>query len=189
MRKFFLAASGVFAAIPGTAVIFKGVGAPPNYQYLFGGIIEAFGTLGLIVLFINKNKLRRTKTQKITKAAISLGILSFVSLIVYMAIFQHCVVSHPTHGTVYFPLWTDGRIARYVERTGGRWQALDEYGFYAIESAIREMTFLARPLTTAVLLFTYQTVFTSLTLAFSIIGFHKGHEITQTHIGDRSKRT
>lgn len=176
MKKLFLAASALFAAVPGLMVISKGVGTPPDYEYLFGGVIEAFGTLSLLILWVNKNKLKEITPSRITKLAITLGTISFLSLIIYIALFKFCVVSHPTHYTAYYPLWTSGEIAKYVERTGGRWAALDRYGIYPIESAIHKMPPYAIPVTTAVLLFLYQMIFTSLTIAFGLIGFHKGKD-------------
>ena len=174
MKKLFLAASGLFAAIPGIAVIGKGIGTPPNYEILFGGVIEAFGTLSLLVLWANRNKLKKIKTPRITKLVIRLGVLSFISLIIYIGLFKYCVISHPTHDTAYFPLWTSGELAKYVERTGGRWAALERYGIYPIESAIQKMPPYAIIITTALLLFMYQMIFTSLTVAFGLLGFHKG---------------
>ena len=82
MKKLFLAASGLFAAVPGLMIISKSIGTPPSYEHLFGGVIEAFGVLSLLILLVNKNKLKKVKPERITRLAIILGVTSFVSLII-----------------------------------------------------------------------------------------------------------
>ena len=80
MKKIFVAASAAFAAIPGVAVIASGLGTPPGsgYRWLFGGVIEAFGALALLILWINRSKLRRISKRRITRAAIILCGVCFI---------------------------------------------------------------------------------------------------------------
>jgi hypothetical protein len=177
MKKLFTGASGLFAATPGIAIILKGIGTPPGYNYLFGGVIEALGGLCIIILWVNKGKIKRLPIRKITRVAIILGLVSFASLILYIGLFKFCVISHPAHGTVYYPLWTSGRIAELVGRTGGRWEALDRYGITPIYNAISQMPAYAITITTALLLFVYQAIFTSLAIAFGLIGFRGGRDL------------
>jgi len=177
MKKLFLAASGLFSAIPGLTIIWKGIGTPPGYEFLFGGIIEAFGALALIILLVNKTKLKRLTSRRATKFAIVLGTSCFISLVIYMLLFNLCVVVHPTHGTVYYPIWSGGHLTELIQRTGSRYAALDRYGSYPLTKAIQEMPGHPLPLivTTALLLLVYQAVFTTLATAFGILGFHKGN--------------
>jgi len=178
MKKLFLAASGAFAAIPGLAVILKGIGAPPGYEYLFGGVIETFGSLSLIILWINRKKLRRRARSRITKAAIKLAVLSFACLVIYLWLFNWCVVTHPTHGTIYYPLWLSGHASEVVNAAGGRWKALAEYGNYALYKEIHQMPVYALIISTIVLLCVYQTIFTSLTIAFGLLGLYEEEPLT-----------
>jgi hypothetical protein len=177
MKKLFLAVSASFAAIPGFAVMWKGIGTPPDYSFLFGGVIEAFGSLALILLWMNRVKIKKAKSERIVRSAIILGVASFLSLVVYLALFNLCVVSHPTHHTVFFPLWTSGDLSKLVSNAGGRWAALDKFGHFGIYSAVNKMPFYALPVTSAVLLFFYQSVFATLAVAFGLVGFHKGRRV------------
>lgn len=179
MKKLFLTASGLFSAIPGLTIIWKGIGTPPGYEVLFGGIIEAFGALSLIILMVNKAKLKRLTSYKATKLAIVLSISCFLSLVIYMLLFNFCVVAHPTHGTVYYPMWTGGNLTELIQRTGSRYGALDRYGSYPVTKAIQQMPGHPLPLivTTALLLLVYQAIFTTLATAFGILGFHKGKNL------------
>jgi hypothetical protein len=83
-----------------------------------------------------------------------------------------CVVRHPTHGTVFFPLWTSGHLKDIVERTGSRYAALDRYGPFPITYSIRNMSSYPLPMIAAVasLLISYQAIFTTIAIAFAIIG-------------------
>ena len=58
MKAFFVSAAAVFAAVPGLGVIASGLGTPPGTEYrlLFGGVIEGFGALALIILWVNQKK-------------------------------------------------------------------------------------------------------------------------------------
>ncbi|HKO97013.1 MAG TPA: hypothetical protein VJU86_08480 [Pyrinomonadaceae bacterium] len=177
MKNFFLALSGSFAAIPGVAIMVKGIGTPPGYAFMFGGIIEAFGSLALILLWLHRDKIQRIKPRRITKVSIILASVSFLSLVLYIVLFKLCVVSHPTHHTVLFPLWTSGELAKLVSAAGGRWAALDEFGWFGVYGAVEKMPSYAVPVTVAALLVCYQSVFTTLTIAFGLPGFHQQKQI------------
>src|SRR5262245_52375170 len=139
MKKLFQASSALFSAIPGLTIIWKGIGTPPGHAILFGGVIEALGVFSLIVLLVNKRKLKRLAGRKVTKIAIILMGVCFVSIVVYIILLDFCVITHPTHGTAYFPLWTSGEIAAKVARAGGRYAALDRYGNYSVVDSINKM--------------------------------------------------
>jgi hypothetical protein len=174
VNKLFLALSAAFAAIPGVAVIASGLGTPPGtyYKWLFGGVIEAFGALALLLLWVNKNKLSESKKKlKITRAALIMGVLCFVLIAVYVLLFQHTVVEH-ARGTAYYPLWLDGTIERMVERAGSREAAIENYGIAGVQKGIDEMGGGTLALTSILLLLVYQGIFTSLTLSFGLPGFH-----------------
>jgi multisubunit Na+/H+ antiporter MnhB subunit len=177
MRKLFLSVSGVFGAVPGFAIMWKGIWTPPGYSFLFGGVIEALGSLALILLWMNRAKIKAIRPRRIIKSAIALAVASFVALIVYLALFNLCVISHPTHHLVFFPLWTSGELASLVTKAGGRWNALDTYGYFGVYGATQKMPFYALPLTAAALLFFYQSIFTTLTIAFGLVGYHEGEDI------------
>lgn len=173
MKVLFLALSAAFAALPGVAVIASGLGTPPGtgYRLLFGGVIEAFGALALLILWVNQNKLRRRSKRKITRAAVIAGLLCLVFIGAYVLVFRRTVVEHE-RGTVYYPLWLSGNVERMVERAGSRESAIERYGLGGVKNAIDEMGSLPLALTSLLLLLLYQGIFTSLTVAFGMPGFH-----------------
>jgi hypothetical protein len=175
--KIFLAASSAFGAIPGIAVIIKGIGAPPNSQLLFGGIIEAFGALSLLILWLNRKNIRLIKADKLTRWSIMLGAISLASFLGYILIYGICVKSD-TKGSTYLPLWLSGDLKVMVERTGSRDAAIQTYGIDAIHNAIRKEASTALPLTTLVLLAVLLVGLNSLTIAFGLIGLHEGATLT-----------
>ena len=173
MKQLFLAATAVFGVVPGLAIIGKGIGAPPEMNFLFGGVVEAFGALALIILWVNKDKIVKLPTVKVTRWAVALGLLCFIFIVVYVIIYSYCVVKHEDSGTAYYPLWMTGDIAKMVEKAGSRQAAIDDYGIDAVKEKINKMSPFALSITSTVLLLIYQSVFTSLTIAFGLLGFHK----------------
>jgi hypothetical protein len=176
MKKLLLALAGVFSAIPGVAVIQSGIGSPPSYKVLFGGVIEAFGAFSLLLLWINRKKIQRLAARRVTRVAVLLTVLCFVLISVYIALFAICVVEH-RRGTAYYPLWTSGKLADMVTRAGSRRAAIERYGIAAVSEAIDEMPGIATGLTTVVLLFLYQSIFTTLTIMFGLLGFYERKQL------------
>jgi hypothetical protein len=173
VKALFLAASAAFAALPGVAVLVSGLGTPPGSgnKWLFGGVIEAFGALAIIILWLNQNKLRRIAKRRVTRFAILLTAFCFALIVCYVLLFRHTVVEHP-RGTAYYPLWLSGDVSRMVERAGSREAAIERYGIGGVREAIDRMGGFPLALTSVLLLLVYQGIFTSLAVAFGLAGFH-----------------
>jgi hypothetical protein len=174
MKQLFLAAAAVFSSIPGLLVIASGLGTPPNYKVLFGGVIEAFGVIAILVLWINKNKIKKMPTRKVSKVAIVLALACILLLFTYLYLFNQSVVTVEGRGTAYYPLYISGEIAGMVNTAGSRKAAIERYGIDEVVEQIDKMPEFYSTLTTVTLLFTYQLVFTILTITFGLLGFHKG---------------
>lgn len=184
MKKLFLAASGLFAAIPGLVILQTGLGTPPGngYKMLFGGTIEAFGALTLLLLWVNRKSIRRMRPRRLTKWALAAVVVCFVTIALYVAIYSLCVQRNEKwRGIVYFPLWLSGEVAEMVDEKGGRNAAIDEYGPRDVSEAINRMPGVgfALPLTTILHLLLYQFIFTSLAGAFGLLGIHQGHGVAE----------
>jgi len=183
MKKLFLAASGLFAAVPGLIILQTGLGTPPgsNYKMLFGGTIEAFGALALLLLWVNRASIRKMRPRRVTRWAVVAVIVCFVSVALYIALFSLCVKRNEKwRATVYFPLWLNGEVAEMVNDRGGRNAAIDAYGPADVIEAINQMPGgdIALPVTTILHLLLYQSIFTSLAVAFGILGIHQGHALS-----------
>lgn len=177
MKKLFLAASGFFAAVPGVAIFLKGIGAPPEHSLIFGGVIEAFGAITFLVLLVNKDRVKNIGRGGITKIALALCAACFLSIAIYTWLYKLCVVPYEANKWFYFPLWTSGELARLVENAGGRSGAIDVYGPATVYEALEQMPSWIFAVTTGVLLLVYQFIFTSLTSAFGILGFHSTDDL------------
>ena len=176
MKAFFVSAAAVFAAVPGLGVIASGLGTPPGTEYrlLFGGVIEGFGALALIILWVNQKKLQRRAKRKITRAAIILGTTSFVFISAYVMLFRHTVVAIDK-GQAYYPIWLTGDVERMVDRAGSRGAAIDRYGPAPVNENIEKIGTTPLAVTSIILLLLYQGIFTSLTLALVLSGFTWGY--------------
>lgn len=176
MKKLFLTISGVFGAVPGAAILLRGLLVPPGRKLLFGGVVEAFGALALLILWTNKKSLMRLSSTKATKLSIFFGVLFFIFLAIFILTNSLCIIQHETRGTVYYPLWTGSELARMIKNAGGRYPAIDKYGIDDIikKTHSPEINLI---LTDIILIFMYQAVFSSLTISFGILGFRQKNEI------------
>jgi hypothetical protein len=178
MKKWFLAASGIFSTIPGLTIIASGLGVPPGYKVLFGGVMEAFGVLSLLILWVNRTKIRKTSKASISRWATALGLLCFLFISAYIVAYSYCVVTSGEREPVYYPLWLSGEAATKIAQRGGRLGAIEYYGSGGAQAIVDKMPGVALPLTTVLLLFLYQGVFTSLALTFGLLGVHERFAFT-----------
>ena len=179
LKKLFVAIAAAAGAIPGATIIATGVGTPPETKVLFGGVMEALGALSLLLLWVNRDKIKKLSPRKITRLSIALACLFIVCLSVYIVLLRICVVTIPLGyegqhtEAVYFPIWTSGDLGMMVHRSGSREAAVHRYGPDGVHDAIRKMPGFALPATSAILLLTYQAPFTFLTIAFALLGIHQ----------------
>jgi hypothetical protein len=177
MKNLFLAATGVLAVVPGLVTLQSGVGCPPGFKVLFGGTVEAFGALMLVLLWANRQWLSRLTAGLVTGLAIGLAVFCFVCILLYTYWISDCVVEpqsaeHKVYGPVYYPLCINGNVDELVKRAGSRTRALDRFGPQDIVNKLNEMPGIenARRLTTTLFLVLYLLIFTTLTLAFGLVG-------------------
>jgi hypothetical protein len=175
VKKVFASFSAAFAAVPGVGVLATGLSVPPDSKLMFGGLLEAFGTLVLLIVWINKAKVKSIDIQKLNRWCIVASAVSLSCLFVYIAAFNFCVVTHPYRGTVYFPLWTSGVARNMVTASGSRLASIDHYGLAAVEQAVQTSP-VALAATSAVLILLYQGIMIPLTLLFGALAIRKGEE-------------
>jgi hypothetical protein len=169
VRRVFIAATGALGLVPGAATIAKGLVTPPQGRLLFGGFVEAIGAGIIILLWINRKEFSQVAKSTLTRRVVVLTLCSFACLIAYLGIYDWCVVTHPEFGTVMFPLWSTGDLSVAIDKAGGRWAALDQYGTYAIVTDIQKSSSIAWAITIGVMLLLYQGVFSFFTVAFGLL--------------------
>ena len=161
----------------------------PGKQVLFGALVETFGVLALLLLYVNREKLRNTSKGVITVIGIACGFIALACLVTYMALLPHCVLTSEVveewNYPVYFPLWLTGEAQRVVDDAGGRQGALDDAGPGAIEPLLKKMpnSLVAYGITTTLFLLLFLGFFTSVTVAFGVPGFHLADVAEQAHDG------
>lgn len=172
MKKLLLSLSALFAAIPGLATILTGLGAPPGYKLIFGGVIEATGALALLVVAINKKRLQRKSVQYITRMIITFGTIFAVCLSVYLILIRLCIVADcEKPGEVFFPIWLRGELNEEVQARGGsRYDTLCK-----LQDWVRREISKAQVdanISAVILLFLYSGTTATLVLAFAYPGFY-----------------
>ena len=89
-----------------------------SMNLIFGGVIEAFGVLSLLLLAVNRVWIRGLSQRTITIASTAIAVFAFCLLVAYLGCYQYCVVTLDPRGTVYFPLWNAGDLAKIVSDAG-----------------------------------------------------------------------
>ena len=105
LSAFFSLASGVFAVVPGVAVLLSNVGVPPNVsKNLFAATIEALGVLTLMLLWVNNEWIKQRSLKTINKISVfSIGVF-IISLFTYIFLFGYLVVEVPNSQPLFFPM-------------------------------------------------------------------------------------
>jgi hypothetical protein len=174
MKRALATLTAVCAVLPGIEIALSGLGVPPGdeRQLVFGGMIEAFGLATLLLLTMNQSRVRAWASKIVNRLTLASVSSVFLSLIVYLGVHRYCVVSQEPRGTVYIPLWTSEEVGEMVAVAGGRAEAIDAFGRYAVYEAVYRAGDFPIVITDAVLLGLYTLMFTSLTLA---AGFQAAH--------------
>jgi hypothetical protein len=169
MKRVFVGAAAAVGVVPGLAIIAKGLPAPPGVNLLFGGVVEALGAGVLMWLWIERGRLNKLQKKKLLRRVVISFSFSFASLLGYVTLYDWCVITDPAYGTLVFPLWATGDLSVAIDKAGGRWSALDRYGYYALYAAIERSSSIVWALTIGLLLILYQGIFSLLTLALGLL--------------------
>ena len=153
--------------------MWKGLATPQDYNFLFGGVIEALGSLELLLLWMNRVKIREIKPKKIIITSCSLAVAAFLSIFIYFALFTFCVFGNNTKVPIIIPLWTSDKLNELITDAGGRQEAVNEHQTGGLQPFTNSQP-IALALTIFLMLVFYQLIFTSLATAFGLIGFNKG---------------
>jgi hypothetical protein len=174
VKALFKGLSATLAAIPGLAIIVTGLGTPPGMKALFGGIIEAFGGLTLLLVYTQRKRIDQWSARRIMRVGATLGAVALAALLVYIAAISTAVAGDDQRGKVYVPLIAIGdSLGDLFSVAGGRTAAVDKYGVAAVQEAVNLAPWYALPLTTAALVLLYQMLFASLSAAFGVLASTK----------------
>jgi hypothetical protein len=175
MKKLLVSLAGILAAIPGLATILTGLGAPPGRKWLFGGLVEAFGTLALLLVVLNRTKIQRLTPKHVTRVTVALGSTFAICLAAYLILINQCIIADCAKSEkVFFPIWLRGALKEEVQAHGGsRYETLCK-----LQDWVRREIDGARVdtnISAVILLFLYACTSTSMVLAFAYPGFYFKH--------------
>jgi hypothetical protein len=170
VSAFLSLASGVFAVIPGIAVLTSNVGVPPNSsKALFGGVIEAMGVLTVMILWLNKNWISKNSIKSINKLSLISVFVFVVSLFTYIFLYNYLVVGVENSDSLFFPLWSDGELKASILKFGSRDELINQWGRDDVYKVIQSSSGTPLLITTLIMLFNYLLTFLSLTFAFGLL--------------------
>ncbi|SEO94658.1 hypothetical protein [Mucilaginibacter sp. OK283] len=164
------AGSGVFATIPGLAVLLSNIGVPPDSsKYLFCGIIESFGVFTLLILRFNSGYFKSLSVKTINLLAI-VSIVTFgLTLFFYLFLFNQYVVGYKDSKSVFFPVWPQGELRQGLQETGSKANLIREWGRDDVRTVIQSSSSAMLNYSMLLFLLIYQLIFVSLTFAFGIL--------------------
>lgn len=122
----------------------------------------------MIMFMTNSGRVKKLPLSRVNRYSVALVLVGVLMLGLYIWVYSFCVQTHPAYGTVVYPLWSTGDLAKMIEQAGGRWGALDLYGSYAIYSAVAKFGDLVWVLTTLAFLLPYIMFVASLTGGFAL---------------------
>jgi hypothetical protein len=170
VSAFLSLASGVFAVIPGIAVLTSNIGVPPNSsKALFGGVIEAMGVLTVMILWLNKSWISKNSIKGINKISLISVFVFVVSLFTYIFLYNYLVVGVENSDSLFFPLWSDGELKASILQFGSRDELINQWGRDDVYKVIQSSSGTPLLMTTLIMLFNYLLTFLSLTFAFGLL--------------------
>jgi hypothetical protein len=175
IKSLFKWSSGTLALVPGFAIILSNLGVPPGISAtLYGGVIEATGSITFLIMLINKEKISSWKLAKINRIAIVSFCLFVLACIAYLALYNLQVVYSEKYDIhILFPLWSGKELTFMIGQAGSRSQSIDAYGPAGVQQAINRSP---GALETTRIMFSllYILLFETLVVAFGVLGFKGG---------------
>ena len=176
LSRYFSAVSGIFAVLPGLAVLLSNIGVPPNSsKILFSGVIESLGVLTLMILLLNKEWIIRLSNRSINFISITTIGIFILALFSYIFLYNYLVVGTGISDPVFFPLWAQRELMEGIIQVGNRSELINEWGRDDVVKVIQASSQGSLLITTMIMLVIYQLIFVSLTFSFGILGI-KGSE-------------
>jgi hypothetical protein len=170
MKAVFISLSAAVAVLPGLLILTTALDIPPNESsVLYGAIVEISGCLTLMIVLINRKKIKKISKRKLSSAGIGLFVLFITGLFTYIFLYGICVVDYPGRSTTFYPLWLGEPLARQVKEAGGREAFLGEYGADQVAMLVHQFSKASLLITRMIFIVAYELVTLPVILAFSIL--------------------
>src|SRR6476469_102462 len=160
ISNFLSVVTGVFAVIPGIAVLTSNIGVPPNSsRAFFGGVTEALGVFTLMMLWLNKSWIESNSIKRINTLSFIAIIVFITTLFGYIFLYNYLVVEAENSNPVFFPLWANGELKEGLLKLGTRNELINQWGRDDVYKVIQSSSQTPLLITTLIMLFIYQLIF------------------------------
>jgi hypothetical protein len=171
IKSIFVTAAGIFAIIPGLTVLVSNIGVPPNTsRYIFSGTLESLGIFTLLILWLNKDHFNKYSKRTVTRIGVLSILVFLVALATYIVLFGYQVLEIPYQDSLFFPLWSSGKLKSGLETYGSKFELVRQWGRDEVFRQIQKSSSFALLTTTIIFLIIYQLIFVSLTFCFGVVG-------------------
>jgi hypothetical protein len=160
--------TGIIAVIPGLATLRNGLWAPEKYKFLFGGFIEFFCALSLLILWTRRSKIKQILPATKLKLTLLFVFIFLLSTSTYIFLINKTDINHSSRGSVFFPISLTGDLKSIVDKSGSRLAAIENYGIDEINEQLDKQPDINFTITILTLLAVYTILFVCLTLTFGI---------------------
>ncbi len=171
LGKIFSSISATFALLPGVTILITKLGVPPGAsQVVFGAVIESVCVLVLLLLWVNRQRIRQWSFAQITKYTVILGV-SFVFMFVsYLFLYGYYVEEVPYTEDLLFPVWSGGELKEGLQMYGSQLRLVEAWGRDDVFKVIQSSSSISIQLTIIIFLLNYLGIFATLTVGFGILG-------------------
>jgi hypothetical protein len=175
----------LLAVVPGTAVFFTGVLAPPGLNMRFGVIMTIISTLTVMLFLLYQKRLARTSRKRVVHSVLWLALTGLIAALGFAYLHQLCIHERVVYmprdnqqqtiedltirDTVYIPMILGGSLKEWAKEHG-RGTMIDRTPPEVVREKVKETPFLMS-LTSAVFLLLYLTMNLAVVSAFMITGF------------------
>lgn len=168
IKNTLLFVSGLIAIIPGFMILKTSIGVPsPELENLFFGVVEATGCLSVLLLLLNKEKIKAKTSGGQSKYSLLFFLLFILGLASYVYIFNSCVIETP-FSKGFFPLFLTDNLSQEIGEAGGKVEFVEKWMTDGSKNIIQKTAGISLTITIIIFLFIYTLTLTSLISSFVI---------------------
>lgn len=166
-------ATNTVGLIPGLTIMKTNLGVPPSFsKEIMGGMVEAVCALIILLIWLNKESLKKYSLRFYTIQAVICMVLFLSSLFAYLQVYKSCNIPKGarSRGTIQ-PLWINNELKQYLiqKNMTSLKEYLDEYGPENTENAIQLKSSNPLLLTQIIIYINFILVFFFLTASFAFM--------------------
>jgi hypothetical protein len=112
-------AAAVLAVLPGVAIFYDGVYAPPGYEKIFGAIITVVSTLALLLMTLYRRIIVDLEPKRVVQVTLGLCAIGLVALTAFSYARARAICPGPDNSEVYVLIFRPATVSAAGEQEDG----------------------------------------------------------------------